>query len=55
VRPDKSEVERLCADNRRARDRIGYAPRVRLEEGLARTLRWIEANLSRFRIGSYQT
>jgi dTDP-glucose 4,6-dehydratase len=55
VRPEQSEVERLCADHRRARDRLGYAPRVRLEEGLARTLRWIEANLSRFRVGQYQT
>lgn len=54
VRPEKSEVERLCSDNRRAREQLGWAPRLRLEEGLARTLRWIEANLKHFRIGVYQ-
>ncbi len=55
VRPEKSEVERLCSDNRRAREELGWSPRLRLEEGLARTLAWIEQNLSQFRIGSYET
>lgn len=52
-RPAASEVERLLADNTAARDLLGWTPSVALEEGLERTIRWIEANLSLFRQGQY--
>ena len=53
LRPAKSEVERLCADNRLAREVLDWRPRFTLEEGLAETIRWIEGNLGRFRVGEY--
>jgi dTDP-glucose 4,6-dehydratase len=48
-RPDASEVERLCADVRHARTRLGWAPRVTLDEGLRRTIDWISAHLDLYR------
>lgn len=38
-RPGKSEIYELIADNRRAREVLGWSPEVSLEEGLRRTLR----------------
>jgi NAD dependent epimerase/dehydratase len=45
LRPDGSEVERLLADNRRAREWTGWEPTVTLADGLRRTSEWIAANL----------
>jgi NAD dependent epimerase/dehydratase len=53
VRPDKSEVERLCADNRVARELLGWEPRVTLEEGLRRTIAWLQENNERYKPGIY--
>ena len=53
IRPDKSEVERLLADNGRAERLLGWRPEVTLEEGLERTIDWTRENLSRFRTGVY--
>jgi UDP-glucose 4-epimerase len=38
------DVERHYADVGRARQLLGYAPRVELEDGLARTVEWFRAN-----------
>jgi NAD dependent epimerase/dehydratase len=53
VRPDKSEVERLCADNRLARELLGWEPRVTLEDGLRRTIVWLQENNERYKPGVY--
>ncbi len=53
MRPDTSEVERLCANNRKALDLLGWSPHYRLEEGLHHTLQWVEQNIGRYRPGSY--
>lgn len=53
VRPQRSEVERLLADNSLARRLLKWEPAVDLEEGLRRTIAWIEANLDRYRPGVY--
>ena len=53
LRPEGSEVERLLADNARARSLLGWEPRVSLEEGLERTIAWTRENLDRFRVGDY--
>lgn len=53
VRPENSEVERLCADATLARELLGWKPRVNLEEGLHRTLVWIEQNLQKYRVTEY--
>ena len=46
VRPAKSEVMRLISDNKRARERCGWAPRYSLEQGLMETVAWVRRNLT---------
>jgi dTDP-glucose 4,6-dehydratase len=53
VRPENSEVERLCADASKARELLGWEPKYSLEEGLARTIEWIQENNEKFRRGVY--
>lgn len=53
VRPAGSEVERLLADNRKAREILGWEPRHTLEQGLEQTIAWIEKNLERYRPDTY--
>jgi NAD dependent epimerase/dehydratase len=42
VRPERSEVMVLQSDPTRAAEVLGWAPTVALEDGLARTARWLE-------------
>jgi NAD dependent epimerase/dehydratase len=53
ARPEKSEVERLLADNRLARSILGWVPKISLEEGLKNTIDWIEENRGKFRHDIY--
>ncbi len=53
VRPEGSEVERLCADNRLAQELLGWRPQVPLREGLQRTLNWLRSNMGMYRVGIY--
>src|SRR5208283_2700345 len=53
VRPEKSEVERLCADATLAHELLGWSCRFSLEEGLRRTISWMEDNLQRYRVKEY--
>ena len=53
VRPAKSEVERLVADNTLARELLGWEPAVSLEEGLGRTIEWVQQHLRRYRPDVY--
>lgn len=54
VRPEKSEVERLLCDNRKAYRMLGWKPKIDLDEGLSITIQWAKENLSRFkRIDQY--
>jgi len=54
LRPEKSEVQRLLSDNRLAKQRLGWTPQIPLEEGLLRTIRWIEAHLEHYPTPGYQ-
>lgn len=54
VRPSRSEVKRLLADNRLAKETIGWEPQVSLEEGIKRTVVWIASHMNRFQVGKYQ-
>lgn len=54
VRPASSEVERLCADNSKARELVGWAPRVPLEHGLAETVEWIKHHIGLYRPETYE-
>jgi nucleoside-diphosphate-sugar epimerase len=53
IRPGGSEVERLLADNTRAREWAGWEPRVPLEEGLRRTSDWVREHLAQLETGRY--
>jgi dTDP-glucose 4,6-dehydratase len=44
LRPPKSEVERLLADNQLAADVLAWTPEVNLETGLTRTIDWFRLN-----------
>lgn len=55
TRPPLSEVDRLVCDNSKARDLMGWQPKVGLDEGLLRTIEWVQANLSQFKAGIYNT
>jgi NAD dependent epimerase/dehydratase len=53
VRPEASEVMRLIASPALASELIGWAPQTDLEEGLRRTIEWIEKSRQRFRTEHY--
>ncbi len=54
ARPEKSEVERLLCDNRKAHEILGWEPEIDLDEGLSLTIKWVRENLKRFkRINKY--
>jgi dTDP-glucose 4,6-dehydratase len=52
-RPTESEVERLVADNSLALKTLKWKPRVTLDEGLMKTVDWIQANLHEYKTGDY--
>lgn len=54
IRPDASEVQRLCADNRKALELTGWAPSVSLEDGVAATIEWFRAHQHLYSAGAYQ-
>jgi nucleoside-diphosphate-sugar epimerase len=49
VRPEASEVAELICDNRKARELLGWEPRVSLTAGLEQTIRFIRDNLARYK------
>jgi NAD dependent epimerase/dehydratase len=53
IRPDASEVDRLCADITKASKLLGWRPKYTLREGLQKTISWIEANLETYRPDIY--
>ena len=53
LRPLNSEVDRLCADNRKAQLLLDWAPQYSLEKGLTATIEWIRENSRRYRTGIY--
>ncbi len=54
VRPEQSEVARLLADNRLARELLGWQPQVSLEAGLGLTIAWLRDHLAAYRPDTYQ-
>ena len=53
MRPAGSEVDRLLGDASRLRALTGWAPVTTFDQGLAETIRWVEAHLDGYRPGVY--
>ena len=53
VRPENSEVDRLCAHNGKAQRILDWQPQYTLRDGLAQTIEWMRRNIEVYRIGSY--
>lgn len=53
LRPDKSEVNRLWCDNKKAMEIIKWVPRYTLDEGLSETIEWISNHLDHFKTDIY--
>jgi NAD dependent epimerase/dehydratase len=48
LRPEKSEVDLLLCDSKRARMMLGWAPKVSIENGVALTADYLERHLSQY-------
>ena len=53
VRPSQSEVDLLLCDASKAREKLGWEPRVSLEEGIQRTAAYMKKNLAAYRPDEY--
>ncbi|MDY6826529.1 MAG: NAD-dependent 4,6-dehydratase LegB [Bacillota bacterium] len=53
IRPNKSEVERLCCDNSKIIKTTDWRPAYKFEEGLLETIEWFENNLNLYKPGFY--
>lgn len=51
MRPGKSEVHRLWADNTLAREVLGWEPHISFEDGLQQTIDWVAAHLDHYKPG----
>ncbi len=52
-RPKASEVERLFASNRRAKELLGWQPRVSISQGLEKTIAWFKGRAGRYKLDLY--
>ncbi|HEX55174.1 MAG: NAD-dependent dehydratase [Candidatus Altiarchaeales archaeon] len=50
IRPQDSEVERLCADNTKARKILGWKPKINIDDGLMFTIDWISENIQIYKM-----
>lgn len=53
LRPSKSEVERLLADNTLAADLLGWSPKIDLQTGLEHTIEWFRGNTHLYQTNKY--
>ncbi|KYH35139.1 dTDP-glucose 4,6-dehydratase [Clostridium tepidiprofundi DSM 19306] len=53
IRPEKSEVNRLWADNTKIKQLTEWTPKYSLEEGLTETVDWIKNNMEYFKTDIY--
>ena len=53
VRTPGSEVERLVCDSSRAREICGWRPKFKLDDGLSRTIEYIEGNIGLYKSDMY--
>ena len=55
MRPELSEVLKLVSDNTLSREKMNWAPRVTLDDGLLQTIEFVKANRHLFRTNGYVT
>ena len=55
IRPEKSEVMRLCCDNSKIKKLTGFKPNVDIQTGLKETISWFlkPENLSKYKSDIY--
>lgn len=53
IRPEKSEVNRLWADNTKIKELTDWAPKYSIDEGLAETVDWIKENMKHYKPDIY--
>lgn len=53
IRPEKSEVNRLLADNSKIHRLTGWKSEIPFQQGLEKTVRWIESNMNYFDVDRY--
>lgn len=53
IRPEKSEVNRLWAENAKIKELTDWSPKYSLDEGLGETVEWIKNNLNHFKTDIY--
>lgn len=53
LRPEKSEVMRLCADNSKAKQLISWEPKFSLKDGLKITVDWFKENINKYDVERY--
>lgn len=53
IRPEKSEVNRLWADNTKIKQLTDWAPKYTLDDGLAETIEWIKKNIQYYKTDIY--
>jgi NAD dependent epimerase/dehydratase len=53
IRPEMSEVERLVSDNKLALTLLGWTPRITLQQGLEKTVEWINEHPESYRPDIY--
>ncbi|GAA0758190.1 NAD-dependent 4,6-dehydratase LegB [Clostridium sartagoforme] len=53
IRPEKSEVNRLWADNTKIKKLTSWVPKYSIDEGLAETVAWIKENMRYYKTDIY--
>lgn len=49
IRPEKSEVERLCCNNSKLLEHTNWKPRYDLRKGLSETIEWMKSNMNYYK------
>lgn len=53
IRPEKSEVNRLWADNTKIKELTNWAPKYSIDQGLEETVKWIKENMKYYKPDIY--
>lgn len=53
IRPEKSEVNRLWADNAKIKELTNWTPNYSIDDGLAETVKWIKENMKYYKPDIY--